>query len=196
MKLKVFGIEITISFMFCAVLSMVVLCDKTGLVVPMLLAAFIHELGHLFVMKYFNCAPKEIRLIPGSVRIVSPVCHEKHTLIILLFGPLVNLVVFCLVYFSSRALNVDYYIEFALINLVYGLFNLLPFYALDGGSILEEILSGKMGAVKAEKTIKAVTLIGAVLFLLIFILSFIKGNVNFSVFILSLYLILSVFLKL
>ncbi len=196
MKIKIFGINITISFLFCAMLSVLMLCDRTGMIAPMLIAVFLHELGHLLVMKYFGCAPNEIRLIPGSIRIVSPVCAQKHSVLISLSGPFLNVLIFAVVYFSSSVLCVDYYLDFAFINLVYGIFNLLPFYSLDGGSILEEIISTKFGAVKAQKILKVITVIGAVLFLLTFMFLALKGNINYSVLVLSLYLILSVFVKL
>ena len=196
MKLRIFGIDITVSFLFCAILCVLMLSDRTGLIAPMLIAVFIHELGHLLIMKYFGCAPNEIRRIPGSIRIVSPVCTEKRSVIISLSGPIVNILVFTVVYFSSSVLSVDYYLDFAFINLVYGIFNLLPFYSLDGGSVLEDIIGEKIGGIKARKIIKLITVAGASLFLLTFIVLAVKGNINYSVLVLSLYLILSVFIKL
>ena len=196
MKLRILGIDITVSFLFCAILSVLMLSDRTGMMTPMLIAVFIHELGHLLVMKYFGCAPSEIRLIPGSIRIVSPVCAEKSSVIISLSGPILNILVFFVVYFFSSMLNVEYYLDFAFINLVYALFNLLPFYSLDGGSALEEIIAKKSGGIKARKTIKLITIIGALLFLLIFMFFAFKGNINYSMLVISFYLILSVFIKL
>ncbi len=196
MKFKIFGINIKVSFLFCAIMCVLMLSDKTGLIAPMLLAVFIHELGHLLVMKYYGCAPNEIRLIPGSIRILSPVCTEKHSVIISLSGPIVNILIFVIVYFSSLILCVDYYLDFAFINLIYGVFNLLPFYSLDGGSALEEIISNKVGGVKANKIIKSITVMGALCLIFTFVILAVKGNINYSVLVLSLYLILSVFIKL
>ena len=196
MKLRILGIDITVSFLFCAILSVLMLSDRTGMITPMLIAVFIHELGHLLVMKYFGCAPSEIRLIPGSIRIVSPVCAEKSSVIISLSGPILNILVFFVVYFFSSMLNVEFYLDFAFINLVYALFNLLPFYSLDGGSALEEIIAKKSGGIKAQKTIKLITIIGALLFLFIFMFFTFKGSINYSMLVISFYLILSVFIKL
>lgn len=196
MKIRILGINIKVSFLFCAIISVLILCDTTGMIIPMLIAVFLHELGHLLVMKYFGCAPNEIKLIPGGIRIVSPVCAEKHSILISLSGPLLNLIIFTVVYFSSSVLGVDYYLDFAFINLVYGIFNLLPFYSLDGGSIIEEIISTKFGTIKAQKILKLITVVGAVLFLLTFMIFSLKGNINYSVLVISLYLILSVFIKL
>ena len=196
MKLKIFGTDITVSFLFCAILCVLMLSDRTGFIAPMLIAIFIHELGHLAVMKYFGCAPSEIRLIPGSIRIISPLCADKNSVIISLSGPILNVLVFAVVYFSSQILGVNYYLDFAFINLVYGVFNLLPFYSLDGGSILEEIIGSKIGGINGRKIIKAITLAGSLLFLTTFIVFAVKGSINYSVLAISLYLILSVFIKL
>ena len=105
MKITIFGINITISFLFCAILSILMLCDRTGMIVPMFIAVIMHELGHLAVMKFFGCAPTEIRLIPGSVRIVTPVCTEKHSVLILVSGSPLNIIIFLIVYISYNPSN-------------------------------------------------------------------------------------------
>lgn len=155
----------------------------------MALAAVLHETGHLLVMKFYKCLPSEIRFIPGSVQICSPVCLGKPTVLILFAGPLFNL----MLYAVFRLLGI--FTQFADINLIYAVFNLLPFYGFDGGGIIEEFIIRKKGAVFAQKVLKAVTIAGACVIFFIAMLMTVLGFANFSVCIVFLYLILSVIFK-
>lgn len=161
----------------------------------MLLSVFIHESGHLLLMWIFDCVPTEIRLIPGSVQICGPVCAGRPSVLISLAGPFANIVVFAVVFFSSIMLGDSYYITFSIVNLVYGIFNLLPLAGLDGGSALEEALIKIKGAVIARRILNIITVCVAVfVFSVAVFLSFI-GRANYSVYILALYLVLSVLFK-
>ncbi len=190
MIFKFFGIKVTVSYIFCAYFCAMLLCDKTGLFMYMVLAALLHETGHLLVMKIYNCRPSEVKFIPGSVQICSPICVGKPTVLILLAGPLFNILAFMLM----GILGV--FGDLAQINLIYAVFNLLPFYGLDGGGVLEEIIIRKKGALFAEKVLKTVTGVGAMMFLLLAIILALAGVVNYSAYIISLYLFLSVIFKL
>ena len=50
MSFKIFSVKITVSFLFMATLCLMLLSDKTGYALLMILAVIIHEAGHFFVM--------------------------------------------------------------------------------------------------------------------------------------------------
>ena len=195
MKIKLFGIKLTVSYLFCAFICLMLLCDKTGLFIPMLLAVLIHEGGHLLFMWLYDCAPTEIKLIPGSVQLCAPICSGKPSLLISLSGPIANIIVFILVFGGSVMQGDDYYLTFAFVNLIYGVFNLLPLIGLDGGTALKEALINKKGEAFALRVLSAITVCAAVFSLSFAIFMSIIGRVNYSAYILSLYLVLSVLLK-
>lgn len=195
MRIKLFGIRFTVSYLFCATLCLMMLCDRTGLFIPMLLSVFIHESGHLLLMWIFDCVPTEIKLIPGSVQICAPVCDSKPSVMISLAGPFANIAVFIIVFVGSVMFGDSYYITFALVNLIYGVFNLLPLAGLDGGSALEELLIKKKGADFARRTLNTVTVCAAIFSLSVAVFLSIIGKGNYSAYILALYLILSVLFK-
>ena len=171
------------------------LCDRTGLFIPMLLSVFVHESGHLLLMWIFDCVPTEIKLIPGSVQICAPVCESKPTVMISLAGPIANIIVFAVVFASSIMFNDGYYMPFALVNLIYGVFNLLPLVGLDGGTALAEMLIDRKGEDFSRKTLGVITVCAAVSALSVAIFLSVIGKGNYSVYILALYLVLSVLLK-
>lgn len=195
MSFKIFSVKITVSFLFMATLCLMLLSDKTGYALLMILAVIIHEAGHFFAMLICKCLPTEIRLIPGSVQICAPTTRLKHETFILICGPMANFLVFACLFVSCRLSDNIELLEFSLINLIYFAFNILPLGGLDGGSILFNIILRTKGYKTAEKVLNFLTVFTAVTVFLIFTVYAIKGSINYSLCILCCYLILSVFLK-
>ncbi len=196
MSFRIFGTKIYISFLFSAFICIMLLFDKTGLILPTLLSAFIHELGHLFAMWLCNCPPKEIKFIPASMQIIRSFPQRPNgELIIALFGPLCNLLLFCVFYFNFLSTNESFALQFALLNLIIGIFNLLPLKGLDGGTVLELLLSKFLSVNKATLIIKAITFITALLILLAAVYLTINHKLNLSAYIISLYLFIVTLFK-
>ncbi|MEE0840238.1 MAG: hypothetical protein U0L72_06800 [Acutalibacteraceae bacterium] len=195
MSFKIFSTKVTVSFLFTAMVCVLLLCDRTGFAFPMLCSVVFHEAGHFLAMYVCGCAPTEVRLIPGSVQICSPSVCLKHEVFILVCGPLINLLLFSVLFVNCYIFSNISFLEFSIINLVYGVFNMLPLKGVDGGSILHIFLTRFFGFQKADRTLNIITLVGALFaFLGAFFLTA-NGTVNYSVYIMALYLILSVFLK-
>ncbi len=196
MRFKLFGTEVYVSFLFVAVIALMLAGDKTGLALPTLFAVMVHELGHIFAMWLLESTPKSIRLIPASVQITRSMSSKyKNDIIVSLTGPAVNLVLFLTLYINHIAFKNEVVLYYSLINLIVGLFNLLPVTGLDGGAALFSVIAKKYDVNKALLTLKITTLsIGmAVLFLAVSLT--IRGQVNISVYIVAIYLILSVLIK-
>ena len=71
MRFKLLGTEIYISFLFTAIITLMILFDRTGMAVPTICAVILHETAHLFAMWALDCAPKKVKLIPASVQITT-----------------------------------------------------------------------------------------------------------------------------
>jgi len=141
MRFKLLGTEIYISFLFAAVIVLMLSFDRTGLVVPTALAVMIHEFGHLLAMWAAGCAPKSIRLIPASVQIIRSFSVSSGAEIaILLSGPTANVSVFLALYLNTRFFGNENIYAFGVLNLIIALFNLLPVHPLDGSRILAYFL--------------------------------------------------------
>ncbi len=150
MKFKLFGTEIYISFLFAALITVMLLTDKTGYMLPALFAVLLHETGHLFMMWVIDCAPKRIKLIPASIQITTPFQKRyRNDILIAASGPVVNIILFLTLYFNFLAFGNQITLYFALLNLVIALFNLLPVKGLDGGTILFCILAKFKGPERA-----------------------------------------------
>ncbi len=189
MKFKLFGTEIYVSFLFCAVLCFMLIIDRTGLVVPTLFAVLIHETGHLFAMWVADCQPRAIRLIPTSVQIVRGFSSKRGGEVgITLCGPAANVAVFLSLFINYKMFGSHQSLKFAVLNLVIALFNLLPVSGLDGGMLLESIISRYTDIYKAESIVRIITAVFAFFAFLLGVYLWVSGTVNISVFIVAAYL--------
>ncbi len=93
-----------------------------------------HELGHVFAMSLFGSAPESVTLYGGGIKIVPKrerMLSRFADTVILLAGCFVNFLLagLCCLLNAPEVL--------ILVNLVLGIFNLLPFSYFDGGRILK-----------------------------------------------------------
>lgn len=107
----------------------------------------LHELGHLFAMRFYNYADVSIFFIPlfgalatGSKREIS----QKQTAVILLAGPLPGIIIGLLLYFIDKnqagielgKISLNF---IALLLIWVNILNLIPVFPLDGGQLLNRI---------------------------------------------------------
>jgi len=130
----------------------------------------LHELGHSLVAQRFGLKVKEVVLLPigGIARLVGKPQSAKQEIAIAVAGPLVNVVIALALgvglWFSGAAANVSVaavsklapnWVTFLLMltagNASLALFNLLPFFPLDGGRVLRALLSLKFGELQATR---------------------------------------------
>lgn len=196
MRFKFLETEIYISFLFSAIICAMLAFDKTGLILPVIIAVALHEAGHLFTMWLTGSAPKEIRLIPASVQIISSMQRSREKeILVALSGPAVNLILFLSFYFNYVAFDNEQSLYYSLINLIIGLFNLLPVTGLDGGTILFNVLCRFLELNKAILVLRLVTFILAFITLTLGIYAAVNGKFNLSIFIIGLYFIVMNLIK-
>lgn len=197
MRFRLFGTEIYVSFLFFAVITFMLAVDRTGYCLPTLCAAAFHETGHLFAMWISDCRPKAIRLVPASVSIVSEFPRKRYgEMLIAVSGPLFNIVLFCSLMINYKLTAGDISLTYALINLVIGCFNLLPVKGLDGGTVLEILLSGTLGGRDAaERVVKIISVIIGLVFLFTATFLILGGRLNLSLVIVGIYVLICAFLR-
>jgi len=120
-RTRLAGVEIGADFTFFALVAMFSALDTTGLAMMSLAVCLIHEAGHLLFMRK---KPESIVFRGGGIRIKA----SDDSVLVLAAGSLTNLAMF-LIFYSA-------YPMFAVMNLVIGVFNLLPIGCLDGSKLL------------------------------------------------------------
>lgn len=137
--IKIKGIEFGVSFSFFAVIALLFVCGgaQTENIFTALLCCALHEMGHLMFMFLFANKPQSIILYGGGIRIrpsVGKMLSKNQDIIILLAGCGVNFIC-ALVWYMLYGADL-----FFGINMLLGVFNLLPFGYFDGGRVLKIVL--------------------------------------------------------
>ena len=115
---------------FFPVLALMLLLFPLRFLVGVLLAALIHELGHLLALKIAGGRVLSIRLRSFGARIEAAPMSPGRTAFCALAGPAAG----ALTFFARNSFP-----ELALAGLVQTVFNLLPVYPLDGGRAVRNI---------------------------------------------------------
>lgn len=145
--------------------AMIVVVISTGFSLVLL-----HELGHSLVARHFDVQVKDITLWPlGGVAWMEDIPEDpKIEGLIAIAGPLVNLVLAAcaLPLLLVPGLNAVAGL-FIWVNLMLGLFNLVPAFPMDGGRVLRALLALRHDWLTAtEKAVrfgKTVALVGTVI---------------------------------
>jgi Zn-dependent protease/predicted transcriptional regulator len=164
---SVSGIRINLHITFLALLAWVILVNSAagqtineifisvGFIIAIFLCVTIHELSHALVAKRFNYKTKDINLFPiGGIANIEQIPEKpKEELLITIVGPITNFVIAGILYLilaSTGGLTSveltfftprNFLMNLMMINLIIGLFNLLPAFPMDGGRILRALLS-------------------------------------------------------
>lgn len=196
MRFKLLGTEVYISFLFMAVITLMLAFDKTGLILPTLVAVLLHETGHLFMMWVKGMSPKRIKLIPASVQITNSFskCYRSD-IAVALAGPAVNILFFGVLYYNYLCYHNTGTLYFALLNLLIGIYNLMPVKGLDGGTVLYCVLCNFADVNKAELTLKLISFFIGMTVIMAAVTLHLRGRLNLSLYIIGIYILLTGLLK-
>jgi stage IV sporulation protein FB len=138
MDFSVLKIKVSLSPLFFAVLTSVLLLDKTGISGFAVLFSFLHEMGHTSAALLLGKRILSVRIVPTGINIIlsAPSSYEEE-LFIAAAGPLMNAL------YALIAAYMPYTLGATVrgVSLFLALFNLLPLSPLDGGRILTALLS-------------------------------------------------------
>lgn len=154
--------HIRIGFTFLLFNALLFLFRSAGLIVGFYSACIVHELGHVAAIRLTGGCVRQISLSFLGIKIsADPASTRAKALIVLLSGPAANLIT------GGICLHLGIFGFFAHFSIAEGIFNLLPFSALDGGAALDILTQGT----RFEKPLKIGTkLICFNLVLLLFLL--------------------------
>ena len=127
------------AFIFLIIVFFGLLFDRMNIFLFCIVSSLIHELGHICA---YILLMKKLPKVKASIfgfAMENNVTDNKKLLIILVFGPLINLSAAFVSYIHlENSFKLNIYV-FMIVNLVIFIINMLPIYYLDGGTILSLI---------------------------------------------------------
>ena len=135
MLFRINKIYISINIYFFAMIIWVIFFHRVSEFIYCLNALFLHELGHILMIYHLKEKISVFYLIPFgfSCRLKNQSKIRKNKILkIILAGPVMSFTVAGLVFLWTK--------EFALVNLIIGIFNLIPIGNLDGGRIFRILM--------------------------------------------------------
>lgn len=198
MEINLRQTKIKISFLFFAVLTLLLCYGVSNKIKLVLLFSLLHEAGHLFSV--FLCSSNAYEVSFGALGMTITKGSEKpgsytRDFIIAFSGPLVNIffcILFSVMYYFNRNESL---LLCTGINLFIALFNLLPVFSLDGGRMLEAVLYKKFSLKKAEAILKAVSFFTLIPMMTAGFTVLLKTGYNFTLLLISIYLLFMLFKK-
>ncbi|MCS7458719.1 M50 family metallopeptidase [Paenibacillus doosanensis] len=143
---SLFGVRLRFHPLFSIVILLSVLAGYFIETATLFVIVLVHEWGHVVAAKNFGWRVKEVQLLPfGGVAVVEemasvPVWQE---IIVTVSGPLQNgmMIVAAFALQSAGFISGEWGAYFIQANVFVALFNLLPILPLDGGKLMQSLLS-------------------------------------------------------
>ena len=157
-----FPIEVNLSFLAVPIIALLFWGGISGLIAVLILFAsvILHELGHALTARHFKVPVVgiELHLLGGAAKMLGQPKRANDEVLIAAAGPAVSfalgiagLVLSPLFEVVGLYLGADIFRVIGWINIVLGVFNLLPALPMDGGRILRALLTRKFEYVRATE---------------------------------------------
>ena len=157
-----------------------ILTKQIKIYAVMMIFAIIHEIGHILAGIILGLKPEKMELMPYGVSVSFKTNTEEYNrkiklgnylefkkILVAFAGPITNLIIAVITYYLN--INIELKMLIVYSNILLFLFNMLPFYPLDGGRILKSILHILVGKRQSEKYINNIS------FVLLLFLTFVSS---------------------
>lgn len=184
MQFKIKNVSVKISFSFFAVFLLMIIAGDLKICVYSLAASLLHEMVHIIFMYIFGSSLRSFTLSLFGANIVKDECNNISAWkegIINISAPVFN-IIFGVVFLYIKK-------EWAIINFVIGIFNILPFKDFDGGKFIECIFSYKLSEKNIKSLIDVLSLVVVVLFGVVVFTSIKKSGNYYSILILYFFMV-------
>lgn len=139
-SIRISGTAVRIHFSFLVFNALIFLFRSSSLILAFYTVCAIHEAGHLVAIALCGGSVRAVDLSAAGIRIVTQkggMVPLRSSIFVLLSGPAANIVVYSVMKLS------DCDGIFPLLNLSTAMYNMLPYYSLDGGALICTLTEGR-----------------------------------------------------
>lgn len=192
LSFQIYDTRIRLSIWFFTVLYLFLIMDTHRLYPILFGSIFLHETGHLLMMKFFKKKISQISFMPFGIHIRCDDTVQQsygREFLITLAGPISNLAcaIGCWIFTEYYSTNISLLFLIIIVNLILGIFHLLPIGVLDGGRLLTQILQMR-GVEQTEKICATISFIFLLPLLLLSVWLFLTQGCNPTLLITGIYL--------
>ena len=187
-------IKIKISFSG-VIMTVALFLTHSYISIAALIAAALHEIGHIIAAKLCNIPLGELKLgiFGAALTPKTLLCSYKKEIILCIAGPLVNLTLAIILF---PLFNYGKFLSlFISASLFLGALNLLPIYDFDGGRILYCLLSSKLSVEASTKILKTVSFVLIFMLWCLSVYLLLRLSSSISLFVFSISLFAKIFLS-
>lgn len=190
MDFKIGNCRVCISPLFAVMLCVILLVDRTGIMLFGLLSVAIHETGHLVFMYLTRKYPEKVVFQLGGIIIKSRGFSDYNCdFLVALGGCLFNLIAFLISGFAYYQIRNEMLLVFAAGNFGLMLFNLVPVNGLDGMDLIKLSLLKKYRPEKVKSICNAISVSFLIVSLLISVYAVFYLGLNPTIIVCLLYLV-------
>lgn len=185
------GVTLRLNLLFPASVIVFMSLDTGNFTLLCLLASLLHEVGHVLAMLIVHDRPWRVTMGIFGIRVErdrSCYLGYRAAAVVSLAGPLVNVFCFTLLWQLRQPTS-------AVIHAGLALFNLLPVTSLDGGEALHALLCLRMTEDRASHVVRVLSAVVIFPLAVAGFLVLLSDSRNFTLFVMSGYLLLLLFFK-
>ena len=173
--------------------------DRSMQTAAALTAALLHELGHIAVMRVCGKSVTGITVLPYGLEMTAdrPPCSFYEDIAINAAGCAVNLLSFPLFHTLGAVIHGktgEFLLLLSFASVTLGFLNAFPISSLDGGCVLEALLSLMLPPHTAYRAVRTVSFIFLFILWVLATYVFMFSGYNYSLFAMSLWLFARIFL--
>lgn len=188
MSFRIADLRVYLGYEVVAAITAVLILDRENRVICCFAAALLHEIGHILMMRLTGVRVRGLRLRLFDVLIEADAPDSfRDDVLITLGGVTVNLILAAALAPVSMRLSLP--------HLVLGVFNLLPVMSLDGGHLLSICLARRFSPRVCDAVIRVTTFVFMLPLMIAGIYILLNSGYNYSLLLISLYLLVILLLK-
>jgi stage IV sporulation protein FB len=177
-----FGVAVEVKISFIVLAAVSALLGYLKLICVTFVFVTLHELCHILISTAFGARVKKVTIYPVGESANMAGFEDINIfkrLVVILSAPMLNIVLGILLHRY----------EVGKINIVLGIFNLLPVYPLDGGRAVHYIIGYFTGALRSNRYIAVIGRVTSIFIILFGMVQMILYSYNISLLVVGVYLL-------
>lgn len=198
MTFRLFGIQIKVSYSSVLLFTIAVISSvREDLIILFLISSLLHEVGHLVFIITFCGKPQRLSISLTEFNISCDMSKLSffQELLISTSGFVTNFFLSLVSFLFYLCFKSHLFYDFSAVNILIGIFNILPIKSLDGEAVLSNILSRRLSSETVDTIITFLSVIFLIPIAILGFMTLFTTVNNYSLLFVFIYLISIIIFK-